>query len=100
MESYRLSDVNLHHCCCAKGWLSSVTGLDDQGPLAVLLLGDVVHNLQRFDIRFKLDFACGPVDLEYVVRVSSHDGVLNDIVRLLRILIYSLLTGRTQPDTN
>lgn len=98
VESYRLSDVDLHHCCCAKGGLSSVSGLDHQGPLAVLLLGDVVHDLQRLDVRLELDLACGPVDLKYVVWVGSHDGVLDHIVRLLRIFIYSLQPWRTKPN--
>lgn len=89
-ESYRLSDIDVDHGCCAEGRGASVSGLDDQRPLAVLLLGDVLNYLQGLDVRLELDIPCVSVDFKDVVGVRFHDGVLYDVVRRLCILIHRL----------
>lgn len=88
--SYRLGDVDVDHGCRAKGRRPSVPGLDHQRPLAVLLLGDVLHNLHGLDVRLQLDLPRLGVDVECVIGVSFHDGVLYDIVGRLGVLVHCL----------
>lgn len=89
-RSYRLGDIDIDHGCCAEGWRASVPGLDHQRPLAVLLLGDVLNNLHGLDVGLQLDLPSVGVDIKCIVRIGCHDGVLDDIVWRLCIVIHCL----------
>lgn len=89
-RSYRLCDVDVDHSCRAEGRRASVPGLDHQRPLAVLLLGDVLHDLHGLDVRLQKDLTSVGVDIKRVVRIGCHDGVLDDVVRRLRVLVHCL----------
>lgn len=89
-RSYRLGDVDVDHGGRAERRRTSVPGLDHQGPLAVLLLGDVLHDLHGLDVRLQLDLPCVGVDVKGVVRIGRHDGVLDDVVWRLRVFIHCL----------
>lgn len=92
-KSYRLCDIDINHGCCAEGWRASVPGLHHQRPLAVLLLGDVLYNLHWFDEGLQLDLPSVWVDVKRIVRISRHDGVLNEVVWRLCIVIHCLYEG-------
>lgn len=95
-SSHRLCDVDFHDGCGAEGRRASITGLNHHRPPAVLLSGDVLHNLHRFDVRFELNLSCGCVDVEDVVWIGCHDWIFNDVIGFLCVLIHSLNTNRNQ----
>lgn len=88
--SYRLGDVDVDHCCCAEGRRASVSGLDDQRPLAVFLLGDVLHDLHGLDVGLQSDFSGVCVDFERIVRIGRHYGVFDDVVWRFGIFVHCL----------
>ena len=89
--TYSLCDVDLDDCGGAEGRLASVSGLHHQGPGEVPLLGDVLNDGHRLDVGLQHDLAGVDVDVEdVVVRVGFHDGVLDDVVGHLGVVIYSL----------
>lgn len=88
--AYRLGDVDVDHRRGAEGRRASIPGLDDQRPLAVLLLGDVVHNLHGLDVRLEPDLSGVRADFEGVVRVGRHDGVFDDVVWRFGIFVQCL----------
>lgn len=89
--TYSLSDVNLDHRCGAEGRLALVPGLNHQGPGAVCLFGDVLNDSHGLDVGLEYDLARVGVDVEdVVVRLSSHDGVLDNIVGYFGIVVYGL----------
>lgn len=89
---YLFREVDLDHGGGAERRRASVPGLHHQRPLAVCLLGDVLHNLQGLDVRFHLDLTGVRVNVKDVIWVSLHDGVLNDIIRLFCVIVDRLKT--------
>lgn len=89
-KSYRLCDIDVDNGCCAEGRRAPVPGLDHHRPLAVLLLGDVMHNLHRLNVGFQFDLASVCIDLKCIVGICGHDGVFNDIVWRLSVFIHGL----------
>lgn len=95
--SYRLGDVDVEHSCGAEGGRAAVPRLHHQGPRAVLLLGDVVDDLQGLDVGPQLDVARRAVDDEdIVVGLRLHDGILDDVVGRLRVLVHRLRGKRSR----
>lgn len=91
MVTHSLGDVDLDDCGGAEGRLASVSGLHHQGPGEVALLGDVLNDGHRLDVGLEHDLPGVGVNVEdVVVRLSFHDGVLDDVVRHLCIIVYSL----------
>lgn len=89
-SSYRLGDVDVDDGGGAEGRRASVPGLDHQRPRAVLLLGDVLHDLHGLDEGLQHDLPSGDVDVKGVVGVGLHDGIFNDVVGRLGIVIHRL----------
>lgn len=89
-KAYRLSDVDVDHRRGAEWWRASIPGLDHQWPLAVLLLGDVVHNLHGLDVRLQPDLSSVGADFKGAVGVGPHDGVFNDVVWRFSIFVQCL----------
>lgn len=88
--SYRLGDVDVDHRRCAEGRRASVPGLDDQRPLAVFLLGDVLHDLHGLYVGLQSDLPGVCVDFERIVRIGRHYGVFDDVVWRFRIFVHCL----------
>lgn len=88
--AYRLGDVDVDHRRRAEGRRAAIPGLDHQGPLAVLLLGDVLHDLHGLDVRLQPDLAGVCADFEGVLGVGRHDGVFDDVVGRFGIFVQCL----------
>ncbi len=91
-----LRDLDFHDRRCAEGWRASIASLDHHRPPAVFLFGDVLHDLHRLDVRFEPNLSCGGVNVEDVVWIGFHDGIFNQVIGFLRVLIHSLETNQNQ----
>lgn len=91
--SYRLCDVNFQYSSGTEGREASISSLDHHRPPAVFPFSDVLHNLHRFDEWFQLDLTSGCVDVKDVVWIGFHNGVFNEIIRFLCVVIHGLNTN-------
>lgn len=95
VATYSFGDVDLDDCSGGEGRLASVPGLDHQGPGAVSLLGDVLNDGHRLDVGLEHDLPCVGVNVkDVVVRLGSHDGVLNNVVGHFCVIVLSLRVFR------
>ena len=69
-------------------------GHHQQRPLALLRLGDVVDDLHGLDVGLEFDHARVAVDVEDVLGVRLHDGVLDDVVGGLCDFVHRLWKRR------
>ncbi len=95
-RSHRLRDLDFHDRRCAERRRPSIASLDHHRPPAVFLFGDVLHDLHRLDVRFEPNLSCGGVNVEDVVWIGFHDGIFNQVIGFLRVLIHSLETNQNQ----
>lgn len=92
--TYCFCDINFHKCGCTERRRASVSGLDHHRPGAVFLICDVLNYVHWLDVGLQFDFSCICIDVKDIVRFCFHDGILNNIVWLLCIIVYCLNNTR------
>lgn len=91
MRTYGFSDANLDDCSGAEGRLASISSLYHQGPGVVSFFGNVLNDGHWLDIGLELDLSRVRVNVkDVVVRLSVHDGILNNIVWYFCVIVYGL----------